>query len=119
MVECPSSIFFWHVYFVIVPFFCRFCFISLCFFCVLSLELCGCSSDFFSVQQTTYRTGNHVYYWVRLRPDQDGVYVPVRELLCCFPVVLQVLACAVRWVSGELSRCFLGSVLQIGSQMFP
>ena len=46
------------------------------------------------------------------------VSVPVRELLCCFPVV-KVLACAVRWVSSELSRCFLGSVLQIGSQMFP
>ena len=40
-------------------------------------------------------------------------------LLCCFAVVLQVLACAVRWVSSELSRCFLASVLQIGSQMFP
>ena len=25
----------------------------------------------FSVQQTTYRIGNHVYYWVRLRPDPD------------------------------------------------
>ena len=73
----------------------------------------------FSVQQTTYRISNHVYYWVRLRPDLDGVCVSVRELLCCFPVVLQVLACAVRWVSSELSRCFLGSVLQIGSQMFP
>ena len=22
-----------------------------------------------------------------MRPDPDGVYVPVRELLCCFPVV--------------------------------
>ena len=39
-------------------------------------------------------------------------------LLCCFPVVLgfRILACAVRWVSKELSLCFLGSVLQLGSQ---
>ena len=32
---------------------------------------------FFSVQQTTYRIGNHVYYWVPLRPETvtltDGV----------------------------------------------
>ena len=27
-------------------------------------------NDIFSVQQTTYRVGNHVYYWVWLRPDQ-------------------------------------------------
>ena len=38
--------------FIIVTFFCRFCFVSLCFFCVLflillSLELCRCSSDIF------------------------------------------------------------------------
>ena len=25
----------------------------------------------FPVQQTTYRIGNHVYYWVWLRPDQS------------------------------------------------
>ena len=69
-IECPSFIFFWPVYFVIpVPF-------SLSFFCVfvffllLLLELGRCSSDLFSVQQTTYRIGNHVYYWVWLRPDR-------------------------------------------------
>ena len=38
--------------FIIVPFFCRFCFVSLCFFCflfliLLSLELFRCSSDLF------------------------------------------------------------------------
>ena len=45
-IECPSSIFFWHVYFVIVPFFLSFlfCFL-LCF--LLLLELCRCSSDLF------------------------------------------------------------------------
>ena len=39
--------------------------------------------------------------------------------VCMLVSVLQVLACAVRWVPSELSRCFLGSALQIGSQMFP
>ena len=40
-IECPSSIFFWHVvYFVIVPFF-----LSFFVFFSLSLELCICSSD--------------------------------------------------------------------------
>ena len=53
-----------------------FLFLSLCRLCVcvflslLSLELGRCSSDLFSVQQTTYRIGNHVYYWVWLRPDR-------------------------------------------------
>ena len=39
--------------------------------------------------------------------------------VCMLVSVLQVLTCALRWVSSELSRCFRGSVLQIGSQMFP
>ena len=39
--------------------------------------------------------------------------------VCMLVSVSQVLACALRWVSSELSRCFRGSVLQIGSQMFP
>ena len=44
-VECPSSIFFWHVYFVIlVPFSLSFLFV---FFLLLSLELGRCSSDLF------------------------------------------------------------------------
>ena len=49
-----------------------FLFLSLCRLCfsLLSLELGRCSSDLFSVQQTTYRIGNHVYYWVWLRPDR-------------------------------------------------
>ena len=42
-IECPSSIFFGHVLFVIVPFFLTFFF----FFFMLSLELCRCSSDIF------------------------------------------------------------------------
>ena len=60
--ECPSSIFFWHAYFVIDPFFCRFCFVSLYFF-LLSLEFCKCSSDLFLSSRprtglaTTYITG--------------------------------------------------------------
>ena len=31
------------------------------FISMLSLELCGCFSDLFHVQLTTYRIGNHVY----------------------------------------------------------
>ena len=38
-----------------------------CFVLMLSLELYRCSSDLFPVQQTTFRIGNHVYYWVWLR----------------------------------------------------
>ena len=40
----------------------------------LSLDLCRCSLPmflwYFSVQQTTCRIGNHVYYWVWMRPDR-------------------------------------------------
>ena len=44
--ECPSSIFFWPVYFVIpVPFSLSFLFVRV--FLLLSLELCRCSSDLF------------------------------------------------------------------------
>ena len=39
--------------------------------------------------------------------------------VCMLVSVLQVLACAVRWVPSELSCYFLGSALQIGSRMFP
>ena len=70
-IECRSFIsfiFLWPVYFVIpVPI--SLSFVCLCF-SLLSLELGRCSSDLFSVQQTTYRIGNHVYYWVWLRPDR-------------------------------------------------
>ena len=46
-IECPSPIFVWHVYLVIlVPFFLSFSFCFVVFF-LLSLELCKCSSDFF------------------------------------------------------------------------
>ena len=63
-----SFIFLWPVYFGIpVPI--SLSFVCLCF-SLLSLELGRCSSDLFSVQQTTYRIGNHVYYWVWLRPDR-------------------------------------------------
>ena len=61
-IECPSSIFFWHVYFVIlVPFSLSFFFV--CVFFLLSLELGRCSSDFFLSSRprtglaTTYITG--------------------------------------------------------------
>ena len=49
-IERPSSIFFWHVYFVIiVPFslLLSFLFLFVCVLLLLSLELCRCSSDLF------------------------------------------------------------------------
>ena len=51
-----------------------FLFLSLCRLCVC-VFLCSHWSLvdvplIFSVQQTTYRIGNHVYYWVWLRPDR-------------------------------------------------
>ena len=62
-IECPSSIFFWHVYFVIlVPFSLSFLFV--CVFLSLSLELGRCSSDLFLSSRprtglaTTYITGD-------------------------------------------------------------
>ena len=36
----------------------------------LSLELCRCSFDRFLSSSTTYRIGNHVYYWARLKSDR-------------------------------------------------
>ena len=48
LIECPSSIFFWHMLCVIVPFFLSilscFCFV---FVFMPSLELCRCSSHLF------------------------------------------------------------------------
>ena len=69
--NAPSFIFFWPVYFVIpVPFSLSF-FLCVCVFLLLSLELGRCSSDLFlSSRPRTYRIGNHVYYWVWLRPDR-------------------------------------------------
>ena len=61
-IECPSSIFFWHVYFVIlVPFSLSLLFV--CVFLLISLELGRCSSDLFLSSRprtglaTTYITG--------------------------------------------------------------
>ena len=61
-IKCPSSIFFWHVYFVIpVPF--SLSFLCVCVFLLLSLELGRCSSDLFLSSRprtgltTTYITG--------------------------------------------------------------
>ena len=61
-IECPSSIFFWYVYFaILVPFFLSFLFVSV--FLLLSLELGRCSSDLSLSGRsrtglaTTYRTG--------------------------------------------------------------
>ena len=64
-IECPSSIFFWHVYFVIVPFFLSFLF---CFLlcCLLSFKLCRCSSD-------PFRTADHVSDW------QSGILLGIVE----------------------------------------
>ena len=60
----------------------------LCLVFILSLELRRCSSDFFPVQQTTYRIGEHVYcifvYLVRLRPDRLMLKTHTRQtLLLC------------------------------------
>ena len=61
-IECPSSIFFWHVYFaILVSFSLSFLFVSV--FLLLSLELGRCSSDLFLSSRprtglaTTYITG--------------------------------------------------------------
>ena len=64
-IECPSSIFFLHEYFVIilVPFSLSFLFLFVFVFVLLSLELCRCSSDLFLSSRprtglaTTYITG--------------------------------------------------------------
>ena len=63
-IECLSSLFFWHVYFVIlVPFSLSFLFLFVCVFRLLSLELCRYSSDLFLSSRprtglaTTYITG--------------------------------------------------------------
>ena len=61
-IECPSSIFFWHVYFVIVPFFFFFC--SRSSFVGVPV-IFSCPAD-----HVQYRIGNHVYNWVWLRPDR-------------------------------------------------
>ena len=70
---CLPLFFFWYVLCVIVPFilsFLSFLFVLFCFVFMLLLKLCRCSSDIFPVQQTTYRIGNRVYYWVWLRLDR-------------------------------------------------
>ena len=61
-IECPSSIFFWHVYFaILVPLSLSFLFV--CVFLLLSSELGRCSSDLFLSSRprtglaTTYSTG--------------------------------------------------------------
>ena len=46
---------------------CRLC---VCVFLCSHWSLVDVPLIFFSVQQTTYRIGNHVYYWVWLRPDR-------------------------------------------------
>ena len=63
-IECPSSIFFCHVCFFIVPFLSFLSFLFLCVFLLLfSLELGRCSSDLFLSSRprtglaTTYITG--------------------------------------------------------------
>ena len=66
------------VYLFLACVFCYSCSFLFVVFCVFVFFFCShwslvdgrCSSDIFSVQQTTYRIGNHVYYWVWLRPDR-------------------------------------------------
>ena len=61
-IECPLSIFFWHVYFAILVTF-SLSFLFVCVFLLLSLELGRCSSDLFLSSRprtglaTTYSTG--------------------------------------------------------------
>ena len=76
-IECPSSIVFWHVLLrVVVPFAVSvlflFLFLFFFFFFFFFFHACRYSSDLFEdhvssrprIEQTTYRIGNHVYYWV-------------------------------------------------------
>ena len=58
---------------LLFPSFCRYCFVLLCF--LLSLELCIIMVDialifFCPAEHVQYRIGNHVYFWVWLRPDR-------------------------------------------------
>ena len=65
--NASSSIFFWHVYFVIlVPFSLSFLFVF--FFCS-HWSLVDVPLIFFCPADHV-RVGNHVYYWVWLRPDR-------------------------------------------------
>ena len=62
-IECPSSIFFWHVYFAIILVPSSLSFLFVCVFLLLSLELGRYSSDLFLSSRprtglaTTYSTG--------------------------------------------------------------
>ena len=69
-IDCPSSIIFWHVYFVIVPFFLSFLFYFMFVFLFLSLKLCRCSSHRFLSSRS--RTGLAITYITEdgLRPDR-------------------------------------------------
>ena len=69
-IECSSSIFFWHVNFVIVPFLSfLFCFVV---FVLLSLELfCRRFSDLsLSSRPRTGLATTYIITWVWLRPDR-------------------------------------------------
>ena len=55
-IECPSPIFFWHVYLVIVPFFLSFLFLLLCF----SFALVGALAD---VPLIFFCPSDHVPDW--------------------------------------------------------
>ena len=62
-IECSSSIFFWYVLCVIVPFFLSFVF-CFCFVFMFSLELCRCSSDIFlSSRPRTGLANTYDYHW--------------------------------------------------------
>ena len=69
----------------------RLCYWSFLFFIyilfMLSLELCGCSSDIFPVQQTTYQIVNQLYYWVWLRPDR---LICMKNTAHCSSVVIRL-----------------------------
>ena len=54
-IECPSSIFFWHVYFVIVPFYLSF------LFCVFFVALVGAVVD---VPLIFFCLADHVPDWL-------------------------------------------------------
>ena len=78
-----SYFFFWRVCCVNCSFlFVVFVLILFCFVLMLSLELCRCSSDLFPAQQATHGIGNHVYYWVCLRPDRVNVKKTYQHFVC-------------------------------------
>ena len=67
-IECPPSVFFLHMLFVIVPFFFFFFFFFSFLFCFHALiGALQVFLSYFSVLQTMYRIGNHVQWRLRFK----------------------------------------------------